>query len=291
MRCTLPTTLALLFLAGTSWTGIAQAADGVLEINQDCVAVGCFAGDTAGTPVTLPGNGRYRLTSSLTGGSRIQFGPDALDVDLDLNGYTIDGGGRCTGLPTSGCSVLATGPAINLPLLPAGSYYYARIHDGTIRGWVTAVNAASLADGSRFDRLWIDQNGATLSGTLFLTKGEPLSTVTVSHCRFTRNLIDGYATNSQAGESFVRTVLSDNVFSGNGGAGARLYQGSTVTNNRFADNSDSGLGCITNNGSIAGTPLGGNTFLNNKPSLANTEYQCTNIRDMGGNVCADGACP
>jgi len=239
----------------------------------------------------LPASGRYRLTSNLTGGARVQFGSEALDVDLDLNGYTIDGGGRCTGLPTSSCSVLAANQAINLPLLAAGSYYYARIHDGTIRGWVTAVNASSLADGSRFDRMWFDQNGAASSGTLFLTKGEPLSTVTVSQSRFTRNLVDGYATGSQAGDSFVRSVLTDNVFSGNGLTGARVYQGSTLTNNRFADNGDSGFTCGTNNGSIAGTAIGGNTFHNNKVSLANTEFQCANLRDMGGNVCADGACP
>ncbi len=33
----------------------ARAADGVLEINQACAAAGCFAGDSAGFPVTLRG--------------------------------------------------------------------------------------------------------------------------------------------------------------------------------------------------------------------------------------------
>jgi hypothetical protein len=280
--------LALVLLVAA---GSCLAADGVLEINQDCVAAGCFAGDTAGTPVTLPASGRYRLTSNLTGGSRIVFGPDALDVDLDLNGYTIDGGGRCTGFPANGCGVLAANQAIALPLLAAGTYYYARIHDGTIRGWSTALNAFSLAGGSGFERMWFDQNGGAVSGTLFLSKGEPGSTVTVSKSRFTRNLVDGYASGTTNGDSFVRTVLSDNVFSGNGGVGARVYQGSTLTGNRFDDNSDSGFACATNNGSLPGTAVGGNTLLNNKPSLANTEYQCANLRDMGGNVCADNACP
>ncbi len=31
----------------------ALAADGALEINQDCAAVGCFSGDTAGFPVSI----------------------------------------------------------------------------------------------------------------------------------------------------------------------------------------------------------------------------------------------
>ena len=89
----------------------------------------------------------------------------------------------------------------------------------------------------------------------------------------------------------MRTVLTDNVFSGNGGVGARVYQGSTLTGNRFSDNVDSGFTCATNNGSIAGTAVGGNTFHNNKAALSNTEFQCANLRDMGGNVCADGTCP
>ena len=35
----------------------ALAVDGVLEVNQTCaVETGCFAGDTAGFPVTVDGN-------------------------------------------------------------------------------------------------------------------------------------------------------------------------------------------------------------------------------------------
>jgi hypothetical protein len=42
-----------------------MAVDGVLEINQACVSVGCFPGDLAGFPVTISSTGSYRLTSSL----------------------------------------------------------------------------------------------------------------------------------------------------------------------------------------------------------------------------------
>ncbi len=39
-------------------SGPAHAVDGVLEINQACaVNAGCFAGDTAGFPVTITGAG------------------------------------------------------------------------------------------------------------------------------------------------------------------------------------------------------------------------------------------
>ena len=42
------------------------ATEGALEINQACVAGGCFPGDTAGFPVTIATRGNYELTSNLT---------------------------------------------------------------------------------------------------------------------------------------------------------------------------------------------------------------------------------
>jgi hypothetical protein len=41
------------------------AGDGKLEINQSCIAVGCFPGDTAGFPVTITSSGSYLLTGNL----------------------------------------------------------------------------------------------------------------------------------------------------------------------------------------------------------------------------------
>ena len=90
---------------------VALASDGVAEINHTCaVLTGCFAGDTAGYPVTIDGQaGRsYRLTSDLivpdenTDGIAV----DSSDVAIDLNGFAIIRSGcesatsNCT--PTSG---------------------------------------------------------------------------------------------------------------------------------------------------------------------------------------------
>ncbi len=82
----------------------ALAGDGVLEINQTCaVQTGCFAGDTAGFPVTVTQPGSYVLTENLS--IPPAAGPNAVhlsasEVTLDLNGFTI------TGTAQSGVGIL-----------------------------------------------------------------------------------------------------------------------------------------------------------------------------------------
>lgn len=85
--CGILATLALLFSGSVSF-----GADGVLEINQACaVGPGCFAGDTAGYPITITAGGSYRLTSNLvipdddTDGIRISTS----DVAIDLNRFAV----------------------------------------------------------------------------------------------------------------------------------------------------------------------------------------------------------
>jgi hypothetical protein len=91
MTCRLAIAISLL-LAATS----AHAVDGVIEINQGCVPVGCFPGDLARMPVTITAPGSYRLTSNLTG----EIGVNAIEISipqggpgvtLDLNGFEIAG--------------------------------------------------------------------------------------------------------------------------------------------------------------------------------------------------------
>jgi hypothetical protein len=73
----------------------APAADGRFEIDIDCVATGCFTGDSAGFPVTIPTAGSYVLTSNLDGAAMmatktIEIGTDG--VSLDLNGFFVSAG-------------------------------------------------------------------------------------------------------------------------------------------------------------------------------------------------------
>jgi hypothetical protein len=72
----------------------ALAVDGVIEINQTCaVATGCFAGDTAGFPVSISPARSYVLTSNLTVSDPEANAIEVLvnDVTLDLNGHSIRG--------------------------------------------------------------------------------------------------------------------------------------------------------------------------------------------------------
>jgi hypothetical protein len=84
------------------WSGGALAVDGVLEINQSCVAGGCFPGDTAGYPVQITNPGSYRLTGSLTLPDADTVGIRVLsdDVSIDLNGFAILGPTSCSGDPS-----------------------------------------------------------------------------------------------------------------------------------------------------------------------------------------------
>lgn len=75
--------------------GPALAVDGVIEINQAKAAVGgVTTGDAPGFPVSITQSGSYRLTSDLTVGASLGgISVAAENVTLDLNGFTIFGGG------------------------------------------------------------------------------------------------------------------------------------------------------------------------------------------------------
>jgi hypothetical protein len=88
---------------------VAFADDGVLEINQACVAAGCFAGDAPGFPVQTSAGQSYVLTSSLAvpdaNTTAIQLGDNSA---LDLGGFRIEGVTSCSASPTL-CTNTGTG--------------------------------------------------------------------------------------------------------------------------------------------------------------------------------------
>ena len=111
MRSRLPLVLLLLSLVSPAF-----ASDGVLEINQTCaVATGCFAGDTAGFPVTIttPGTS-YRLTCPLTVPNESTDGivVSTSDVGIDLNNFAILGPVTCSGTPLVCTPAVGTGSGV-----------------------------------------------------------------------------------------------------------------------------------------------------------------------------------
>lgn len=109
---------------------VAAARDGVREINHACASRGCFSGDSPGYPVTIGTPGAYRLTSNLE-----PIGASGLDVhafgrvDIDLNGFAIDG-------PFDGASANcpSTPPLVGQLAGIANRSARYRVRNGFIRG-------------------------------------------------------------------------------------------------------------------------------------------------------------
>ena len=98
-------TMAMLLMLLATLATPAFATDGVLEIDQACaMQTGCFAGDTAGFPVTIAASGSYRLTSNLVVASTTANGitMSVNNVAVDLNGFSVTGPGSGTGIGIQG---------------------------------------------------------------------------------------------------------------------------------------------------------------------------------------------
>jgi len=252
-----------------------RAASGAFEINQDCAMAGCFAGDTAGFPVTIAQPGSYVLTSDLV----VNSSNDAIQVpasyvDLDLNGHTIDGGGSCSGTPVSACSSGIGGVGINLQTFSLDTDI--RVHNGTVRGFASGgILGGAAGDGTVLDHLTVAENigfGASFSTSSYLT---------VAHVRdslFVRNIAG-----LRGSASFEVTNC---VFAGNQTTGLQVETAAIVAGSRFEHNG--GLGLYTTSGEAIA--LDHNWFRHNNGGSAQWGIAGT-LRDMGGNVCADHTCP
>ena len=98
----------------------APAVDGVIEINQArAMAGGISQDDQPGFPVHINTPGSYRLTGNLTGAANFDaISVNSNDVTIDLNGFTIVGGG---GTINDGISI--------------AGFKNVEIRNGTIRGF------------------------------------------------------------------------------------------------------------------------------------------------------------
>lgn len=262
-----------------------SVAGGALEINQDCAAVGCFAGDTAGFPITISTPGSYVLTSDIavTTAGAVGIAINASPVDLNLNGHTIDGGGSCSGSPVTTCTVGAgeTGITQNNSFLPGTVH----VHDGTIRGFTHDGLSAGMyfndsGDGIVLEHLNVMENAG---GWAIAFSAAPSVTgmVRLRDSLIARNQNIGVA---QTGGAVTLTISIENSeISSNGSYGVLSPPSATYVGNRFFRNGNNAINC---GGACA---LGSNTFAGN--NLAGIQYSVSTLRDMGGNVCLDHSCP
>lgn len=101
---------------------LALAVDGAREINQACVATGCFPGDAPGFPVEITDYGQFILTGNLrvTNENTTAIRVQVPNVSIDLGGFVIYGPTRCIGAPMI-CSPLGSGRGIDLDYLSAAT--------------------------------------------------------------------------------------------------------------------------------------------------------------------------
>ena len=248
----------------------AHAGDGRVEINHACAATGCFAGDTAGYPVTIPSSGSYVLTSDLALPSAVASGVVVADgATLDLNGFAITGPNTCSGTPTV-CTIPSGGSGVSLG---EGSV----VRNGAIRG----MGGAGVSTNSKLvlvEDVWIDQNG---SGGI--QAGVADGSV-VRRCRVSRN--GGRGINLIGGNGSPGSIVADNVVYANAEEGI-LVNSAVVRGNSVRSNGELGLSI---NFVDASSGFGDNVINDNNGG--NVNAQTSGGHQLGTNVCGDKTtCP
>ncbi|MEM1080819.1 MAG: right-handed parallel beta-helix repeat-containing protein [Pseudomonadota bacterium] len=240
-------------------SGPVWAEQGVYEINQLCVATGCFDGDDPGFPVEIVNPGSYRLTSNLN--VRDEPNPEdvtailttGFSVNLDLNGHVIIGPVSCPGTPAS-CSISGIGFGI---LSNSG---LAQIHNGTVSGMGSAgvgcSGLCSVADlvlvsngGNGLDAIGGNNNalrirsvsnggaGILFRGLIENSHAQRNGGVGISVAGESILNASTATLNGGAGVQCVRCSMFFNTITGNTGVGVQYFSPSSAGSNSISNNS------------------------------------------------------
>lgn len=245
------------------------------EIDQDCaVNTGCFAGDSAGFPVTISDPGSYRLASNLDVSALASAGDITVieinsgQVTLDLAGFSIIGPVSCSNTPVDSCSSTGSGHGV---LVNAGQGTVS-IVNGTIRG--AGSDGVRCAHACRIEALTVSENGAWGVNTNSANSASELRSVNavrnaefgiVAHgvlksCRAYGNGFSGMsigdgstvvgATASNNGSTGINSgsgsnsiVITDSSAMNNGTHGFAMEPGSTLKNSVATGNDNNGVDC------------------------------------------------
>lgn len=183
---------------GTSTT-IKTTADGVVLIDMAAVAAGGVTPeDTPGFPVTISESGPYRLSENLTVPDANTSAIDitASSVDLDLNGFTIQGPNQC---PQRGvCNLSGAGIGVK----SAWNINGITVRNGAIKGM--GAHATELGSYARVKNVDVNNNGGRGIKTRHLS--------TVEGCTSSNNFSHGI-------EVWPGSIVKRNVSQYNGGYG------------------------------------------------------------------------
>jgi hypothetical protein len=283
-----------------------MASDGRLEINQAAaLAGGITPTDLPGFPVTLDAAGSYQLTGNLvvTSASTDAILISAVDVALDLGGFSISGPGSCTGSgSTLDCSPAGSGIGINTSGASRTS-----VRNGTVQGFSSL--GISAGEASRFSRLLVRHNGGggILGGTSCLVEAVRVEAnggdgIELDHASIVVDSTSHDNLGSGVKANFA-SVMAGNATKGNGGDGlAGLFGGNVIRSNTAAGNGGSGVrasdGALVMR-NLLQFNLTRNLFLNSSAgyalnvvtsSAANPTTVVGGV-NMGGNLCDNGPCP
>ena len=246
----------------------ANAVDGVMELNQTCAAVGCFAGDSPGFPITIgsPGSS-YRLTSSLSPAPNPNLNAIEISaplVTIDLNGFAIIGPSSYSG--GGGGSCVTPGTGVGVTAVPNAADSVA-VSNGSVRGMPS--HGIALGSSSRVERVIAEQNcgagitvgfGSTVIDSVARKNGgngivlDRASRVSDSVADFNggtgiRNingdvLVESCTANANGGDGInvgSRSLVRGNIANGNQDDGLQLGAFSLVLDNLVVSNTDWGL--------------------------------------------------
>jgi len=209
----------------------APAVDGVIEINQSrALAGGITAGDSPNYPIRLNTSGSYRLTSNLTAAlnnSGIEVNAD--DVTIDLNGFTLTGGG---GLIADGIGI---GGSKNI-----------EIRNGTIRAFTRSGIFTNSA--TQFIRvIGVTSIGNVTAGIDLQGQGNIIDGCTVWN--------NGYGMRAFEGSLVINSVARGNTLEGLILIGGSGYRSNVLTGNNGSDANAQVSGGFPLGPNVCGTDL------------------------------------
>lgn len=202
-------------------------ADGVIEINQACVPVGCFAGDDPGFPVEINDSGSYRLTSNLV----VSDESDGIFVEsgrptIDFNGFELRGPVTCfASLTTDDPALLDSVNCSGSGGLGIGAFAGRgyQVRNGTVAGFNNGLNTPT---GSVVENMTVRES--TNNGINALRE-----TVRIHKTTISTNGNDGIA----GGAVETRLLVTESIIRANDETGIYLANG-IVRNSLFTLNGD-----------------------------------------------------
>lgn len=307
-RCRKLLPLALATLIPVALAAPGRAADGVLELDPACAAVGCFLGDAPGYPIEITLPGSYKLTGNLD----VRSAPNAPAVEaieifapavtLDLAGFLVIGPVVCSGSPPS-CAPDA--PAAGIHLFDDADA--AVVRNGVVSGFGYGVYTNGPTDfariesvvtwSNRYEGIFAGGVGAQVVGVTAFQNGRRGVWVgqaaSVRRSSIARNGQEGILAGPDG--LFVDNTLYDNGLNGVHGSGRSLYARNVISENGLEGVRDDNGGTLAYGNTVTsnlpiGLLLGGSGSAYTENVMNGQAISVSGGLSLGQNACNGGNC-